>query len=91
MIQEPLCGHRGKSIVLDSRQSGTFKNAIRRRRQCRTCGKRFSTIEFIIGADGEIEHSSVVSAEEFEKVNATLKLAQQRILGALRVLAGEDK
>lgn len=36
----PVCG--GETIVADSRSFGEF---VRRRRRCRECGHRFSTIE----------------------------------------------
>lgn len=43
----PTCG--GRTQCIDSRPR---KNGIRRRRMCRVCSARFTTLEVIIGADG---------------------------------------
>lgn len=40
----PKCG-KGKTEVIDSRQSGQFGDSIYRRRACLECGQRFSTHE----------------------------------------------
>ncbi len=56
----PFCGH-GRDKVVDSRESGAG-DAIRRRRECLSCGRRFTSYErieeipyFVIKKDGRRE------------------------------------
>jgi len=59
-VKCPFCGH-AKDKVVDSRESGAG-DAIRRRRECLSCGRRFTSYErieeipyFVIKKDGRRE------------------------------------
>lgn len=57
------CG--GKTKCLDSRVQSGVERSTRRRYQCKVCGKRFSTLEFV-AADGEsIKNRKIVLLKQF--------------------------
>jgi transcriptional repressor NrdR len=70
----PYCNH-GDTQVIDSRTSGEHGEAIRRRRQCNGCNKRFTTYEQV-----EISFPTVV-----KKNGARVEYNKNKLLGSLRL------
>jgi len=60
----PFCGH-GSSSVVETRRSSD-EESIRRRRECKECGKRFTTYETVRSPCINVEKSDG-SVEEFQR------------------------
>lgn len=70
----PYCGHTDTQVV-DSRASGEHSEAIRRRRQCAGCHKRFTTYEQV-----ELSFPTVV-----KKNGARVEYNKNKLLGSFRL------
>ena len=79
----------GDSTVVDSRPSGRFLGAIRRRRECCGCGARWTTIESrdhssLLFAAGELERCE----KELEQLQIKLRHRRLEVYGPGAQVAG---
>lgn len=72
-----VCG--GESLVVDSRETN---DAIRRRRMCRSCGHRWSTLETSRGEDGASWNNAQSLCDAIDELKAATSSLSQKVAAA---------